>query len=197
MTKAEMRKLNLSIIGKAFAKATMGVDRKYHFTATNDFGYEHIFTTKNRYCYVMVEVDCDIRVAVIITTLNYNDRDKYLYFQYCEDEELDVAEYTDCTSRLFEYLFTEGLNMPLAPEWRKQMLPSNATKEEMAMLGCEWYSVWEHRMAQKHSFHDTALLKDWLDRCTGAETDNERYSFDSHWNKAHTNYESEDEKHEC
>lgn len=192
MTKAEMRELNLSIIGQSYTRATKGVDRKYHFTVTNDNGYEHIFTTKNRYCYIRVEVDCDIRVAVIITTLNYNKRHRYLYFQYCEGDELDIDKYVDCTSRLFDYLFTEALNMPLAPEWRKRMLPSNATKEEMAMLGCEWYDVWEHRMAEKHSFHDTDLLNNWLERCTGAENDNERYSFESHWNKAYTNYESEE-----
>lgn len=183
MTKEEMRKLNLSIIRKSFEKATRGVNRKYHFMATNNSGYEHVFTTKNRCCYIRVEVDCDIRVNLIITTLNYEKRIACSYFQYAEGAEIDFAEYEKCSSVLFDYLFTEGLNMPFAPEWRNRMIPSNATEMEMAMLGCQWFDVWEHRLAEKHSFSNLSLLHYWIDRCTGEKNDHERYCFESHWNK--------------
>lgn len=187
MTANEMQKVNLSIIKNSYQNAIKGVRKKHSYSIideSNAGAIKRSFITKGEHCYVRADVDYDISVRVRIKTLNFEGRCSYQYYQFSEKDDINLDDYKKCTTELFDYLFSEALNIPFCPEHRYEMTPSNATDTEIK--SCSWCTVWEHRMIEEHSYSELEKLHEWIERCTGKNIKLERYSFDcvgDYWKK--------------
>lgn len=124
---------------------------------------------------VILYVTEDINVFVKVFTVNFQgDTSSYCYFEYkdYQDSRIDLRSYRSKTIKLFKYLISEAINMPFCPEWRNEMTPGNATKEELEAF--DWYGCWEGRFLEEHNYNDKEKLDDWIDRCLDPKIELER-----------------------
>ncbi len=128
---------------------------------TLDKRRKYIFTMKKFEVFFRLYIDKNIQVCIRTNTLNSKKQINYDFVDFESLNIKDIEEYKDNVRLFYNNLTKEVLNTLYCPEYHKEMIPDNATKEE---TDAGWYNIYEQRLLTELSYNDMDNFKNWLEK---------------------------------
>jgi len=158
--KKEIKKINKEELEKVFSeyKETKEIKK---FKISLDIKKKHIFTMKKFEVFFRLYIDENIQVLIRTNTLNCKEQVNYQFVNFNDLQVEDLNEYRNCIRLFYKNIIKEVLNTLYCPEYHKEMIPDNATKEETD-LG--WYKIYEQRLLTELSYNNKDEFNTWIEK---------------------------------
>lgn len=122
---------------------------------------KYIFTMKKFEIFFRLYIDKNIQVFIRTNTLNSHEQVNYSFVDFNTSDINDLNEYRKIIRLFYKNIIKEVENTLFCPEYHKEMIPDNATKDE---IDKGWYNVYEQRLLTELSYNDIDTFNDWIEK---------------------------------
>lgn len=160
--KKEIKKINKEELDKVFNefKETKEIKK---FKISLDMKKKYIFTMKKFEVFFRLYIDENIQVLIRSNTLNCKEQVNYEFVNFNNLQVDDLNEYKKYVRLFYKNIIKEVLNTLYCPEYHKEMIPDNATKEETDI---GWYKIYEQRLLTELNYNQMDDFNKWLEKVT-------------------------------
>jgi len=160
--KKEIEKINKQEFDKIFNKYREVKEIK-KFKTSLEIKKKYIFTMKKFEVFFRLYIDENIQVCIRTNTLNSHEQINYDFVNFKELQIDDPNEYKKIIRLFYKNIIKEVLNTLYCPEYHKEMIPDNATKEETDI---GWYCIYEQRLLTELSYNKKEDFNTWIEKVT-------------------------------
>lgn len=153
--KKEIEDINKKEIEKIFNN----YKKIYTTSATLNKRKKYIFTIKKFEVFFRLYIDENIQVYIRTNTLNSCEVLNYEFVNFNDMDINNVKEYKKIIKLFYKNIIKEVNNTLFCPEYHKEMIPDNATKEE---TDNGWYNIYEQRLLTELNYNRIEEFKEWL-----------------------------------
>ena len=153
--KKEIEDINKSEIEKIFND----YKKIYSTNVTLDKRRKYIFTIKKFEVFFRLYIDENIQVYIRTNTLNSHEISNYEFVNFDDIEITDINEYRENIKLFYKNIIKEVNNTLFGPEYHKEMIPDNATKEETDK---GWYMIYEQRLLTQLNYNCMDEFREWI-----------------------------------
>ena len=153
--KKEIEDINKKEIEKIFNN----YKKIYKTNATLEKRKKYIFTIKKFEVFFRLYIDENIQVYIRTNTLNSHQVSNYEFVDFDNTNISDLNEYRNNIKLFYKNIIKEVNNTLFCPEYHKEMIPDNATKEETDI---GWYNIYEQRLLTELDYNNMDKFKEWL-----------------------------------
>lgn len=167
--KTEIEKINKTEIEKVFNNLI-----KSGIKAKLDKKRKYIFTIKKFEVFLRLYVDKNIQVCIRTNTINSKETVIYDFVNFDDIKVEDIEEYKKNIRAFLKNIVKEAINTTYCPEYRNEMIPSNASQEE---IDANWCLIYEKRLLKKLDYSNVEDFKEWLEKVTDKKYIKQQKSF--------------------
>lgn len=124
---------------------------------------KHIFTIDTFEVFFRLYVDKNIQVFIRTNTINSRETVNYDFVKYNDLQIKDINEYRKNIRAFYKNILKEVMNTTYCPEHHKDMIPDNATQEE---IDKGWACIYENRLLRILDYNKQEEFKEWLEKVT-------------------------------
>lgn len=122
---------------------------------------KYYFTINKFEVFFRLYIDKDIQVYIRTNTLNSKEKISYTFVEFNTIKLEDIDEYKKNIKLFYKSLIKEVLNTLYCPEHHVEMIPKNASQEEMAK---GWCTIYEQRLLTKLDYNNQEKFKEWINK---------------------------------
>lgn len=153
--KKQIEKFNKDEIEKIFNKYKPIFKNKL----TLEKNSKYILTIKKFEVFFRLYIDENIQVYIRTNTLNSHDVSNYEFINFNKLQIDNLTEYKKTIRLFYKNIIKEVENTFFSPEHHKEMIPDNATKEE---INRGWYNIYEQRLLTELSYNKSKEFMEWI-----------------------------------
>jgi len=155
--KKQIEKFNKDEVEKTFNKYTT----IYKGRMSLEKNKKYILTIKKFEVFFRLYIDENIQVYIRTNTLNSHEIVNYEFVNFKELQIEDMGQYKKCVRQFFKNIIKEVENTLFCPEYHKEMIPDNATKEE---TNKGWYNIYEQRLLTELNYNKQEEFTEWINK---------------------------------
>lgn len=155
--KKQIEKFNKDEIEKTFNKYTSIYKGKMSLEKKQ----KYILTIKKFEVFFRLYIDENIQVYIRTNTLNSHEVSNYEFVNFNELQINDISEYKKIVRLFFKNIIKEVENTLFCPEYHRETIPDNATKEETDK---GWYNIYEQRLLTELSYNKLEEFMGWINK---------------------------------
>lgn len=155
----EVEKINKSEIKKIFNKLKDSLKN----TIKLDEKRKYILTIDKFEVFFRLYIDKNIQVIIRTNTLNSKEQVNYSFTKFDKLQIDDIQEYRKNIKAFYKNIIKEVINTVYAVEHHNEMIPTNATQEE---IDKSWCTIYEQRLLTELDYNKIDKFKEWLKKVT-------------------------------
>ena len=159
MNREEIEKINKNELVKIYNK----YKKLYKNKVTLDKKRKYIFTIKKYEVFLRLYVDENIQICIRTNTLNSREKIIYDFVDFDTLSINNIEEYQKDVRLFFKNILKEFDNTLYCPEHHHEMIPNNATAEEIEK---GWYNIYERRLLTELNYNEKTKFNEWLEKVT-------------------------------
>lgn len=159
MNREEIEKINKNELVKIYNN----YKKLYKNKVTLDKKKKYIFTIKKYEVFLRLYVDENIQICIRTNTLNSQEKVIYEFVNFNTLSINNIEEYQKDVRLFFKNILKEFDNTLYCPEHHNEMIPNNATAEEIQK---GWYNIYERRLLTELNYNEKAEFNEWLEKIT-------------------------------
>ncbi len=144
---------------------------KYKSKISLNKGRKYIFTIKKFEVFFRLYIDENIQVCIRTNTVNVREQIKYDFVNFNELKIDDLKEYKKIIKLFYKNIVKEVNHTFFCPEHHKEMIPDNATQEE---IDAGWYSIYERRLLTKLNYNEPDGFNTWIEKVSNRKYINQQ-----------------------
>ncbi len=153
--KKQIENFNKKELEKIFIK----LKETYKSKISLNKGKKYILTFKKFEVFFRLYVDENIQVYIRTNTLNSHEQINYEFVNFKELQIDDLNEYKKIVRLFYKNIIKEVEYTLFCPEYHREMIPDNATKEETDI---GWYKIYEQRLLTELNYNKMDDFNNWL-----------------------------------
>lgn len=168
--KDQIEKINKEEIEKIFSN----YGKSYKTKVSLDKKKKYIFTIKKFEVFFRLYVNENIQVYIRTNTLNSKEISNYEFVNFNEVQITNIDEYRKNVKLFFKNIIKEVNNTFYCPEYHREMIPDNATKEETDK---GWYNIYEQRLLMPLSYNNQNEFNEWIEKVSNKKYVSQQKSY--------------------